>query len=151
MIKTQNKPLKAAALLLIGAGILGGGAAAFASARGSIAPVQQAQIDADVDQPVAAVKPSESCLLVRAIRDHRVPDSGQLEFRTRANTYVKVHFRDECKALNNKSQISYRSTGSRLCRGDEVRILASLGSSADVTGICYIKGFSRIAKAQESQ
>jgi hypothetical protein len=68
-----------------------------------------------------------------------------LEFRVKANSYVKVHFRDECRGLKNSSQISYRSVSNKLCRGDEIRILASLGSSADVTDICYVAGFSPVA------
>ncbi|WP_438727689.1 hypothetical protein ACR9YC_11235 [Parasphingorhabdus sp. DH2-15] len=100
-------------------------------------------------QPLPSAKqkdePENSCLLVRSIRDHRVPQKGVLEFRVKANSYVRVHFRDECRGLKNSSQISYRSVSSKLCRGDEIRILASLGSSADVTDICYVTGFSPVA------
>lgn len=124
-------------------------------ALGANAWAQSAADDGRADdkneQPVAAVKPSESCLLVRAIRDHHVPQPGELHFRIKANSYVKVHFRDECRGLKNSSQISYRSRSSRLCKGDVVRVLASLGSSADVTDICVITGFSRIAKANDTQ
>lgn len=147
MTKAKNNRPHSAALLIASAAIMTAlGASAFAQSD-QIADSKTAR----AQQPVAAVKPAETCLLVRAIRDHRVPEAGQLEFRVRANSYVKVHFRDECKALTERSQISYRSVSSKLCRGDEVRILASLGSSANVTGICYIKGFDRPAKDENEQ
>lgn len=135
--------------------ILGDARLALSIATSGMAIALTPPLSSAEDQADATIrddaKPEKSCLLVRAIRDHRVPERGQLEFRVRANSYMKVHFRQECKQLTERSQISYRSVSSKLCRGDEVRILASLGSSADVTGICYVEGFSPVAPKDDAQ
>jgi len=119
---------------------------------GSGLSIEAAQID-DLDsrsdkkaKKATAVPAGPSCLLTRRIRDHRVNDAGELEFRVNANSYVRAHFDKPCDGLKRRSLIRYRSTGSKLCRGDRVEILASLGDRADVTDICFISGFSDVER-----
>lgn len=121
-----------------GLGLANLGAATTAQAQAE-APETEAD-SADAAQP----EPEKLCLAVRQIRDHRVPEPGQLEFRVKAGSYVKVHFQQRCDALTRRSLISYRSVGSNLCRNDRVDILQSLGSSAMLDDQCFVAGFSAV-------
>lgn len=114
-------------------------ASALGLANLGTATAPEAQADSrDAAQP----EPEKLCLAVRQIRDHRVPEPGQLEFRVKANSYVTVHFQQPCEALTNRSLISYRSVGSNLCRNDRVDILKSLGASSILDDQCFVAGFS---------
>ncbi|MEO1046061.1 MAG: hypothetical protein AAFX04_11530 [Pseudomonadota bacterium] len=105
--------------------------------------------DDETDSPAEtadAPDPDMLCLWVRQIRDHRVPEPGQLEFRIKANSFVKVHFQQECGSLTRRSLLSYRSVGSQLCRNDRIAVLRSLGTSSVLDDQCFVAGFSAVEK-----
>jgi len=106
--------------------------------------------DGDADRSEWTTPSGPQCISVTRIRGHDVSDAGELDVRLDASRRVRVEFDRPCRSLDDRRQISYRSTGSRLCRGDVVRVVDSFGADGFPIEQCAIAGFREIPREDDS-
>ncbi len=90
----------------------------------------------------------ERCISTRSIRSHRVLDAQHLVFEMRRGELFLVQFPRRCFGLRRGDPISYRTSGARLCKLDNIRPLQLGGRGFEPGFPCYIPGFQRVTQEQ---
>ncbi|MFQ6004794.1 MAG: hypothetical protein ACE5OQ_04750 [Woeseia sp.] len=98
------------------------------------------------DEPV--VEEGERCISSRPIKRTEVVDDYTILFYMRGKAVYRNDLPRRCRRLSREKRFLYRTTVARICKSDQITVLADSGTSMTSGPTCQLGRFYRISRQE---